>query len=121
MQPTEHDWLVSPHLVTEGDLASMCGVTAAEVDELVEYGVLVPQRQDALQPPVFDAACVPRLREAFRLRRDFDLELFAVGLLVGYLERIQELERQVRALQAQLPHAGPLLREGPALWHEPHA
>lgn len=117
MQPTEHDWFASPHLVSQGDLASMCGMTLAEIDELVEYGVLVPLRQ---QPPVFDAECVPRLREASQLRRHFDIELFSVGLVLGYLERIQLLERQVRSLQAQLPHPVPLLREGPAPWREPH-
>lgn len=119
MQPTEHDWFVAPHLVTQGDLASLCGMTPAEVDELVEYGVLVPLRQDP-QQRVFDAECVPRLREACRLRRQFDIELFSVGLLLGYLERIQQLERQVRSLQAQLPHPVPPLREGPTPWREPH-
>lgn len=118
MQFTEQEWLVTSHLVSEGDLASICGMTTAEIDELVEYGVLVPQPQ---QPPVFDAECVPRLREAIRLRRQFDIELFSVGLLLGYLERIQHLEQQVRSLQAQLPHPGPPpLREGPAPWREPH-
>ena len=118
MQPTEHDWFVAPHLVSQADLASICGMTVAELDELVEYGVLVPLRQDPER--VFDAECVPRLREAFRLRRHFDIELFSVGLVLGYLERIQHLERQVRSLQAQLPHPVPPLREGPAPWHEPH-
>jgi chaperone modulatory protein CbpM len=120
MQNTEHDWLVSPHLVSQADLAAMCGVPAAELGELVEYGALAPLRPDPQQPMLFDAGCVPHLREAFRLRKDFDLELFAVGLLLGYLERIQELERQVRALQAQLPHTAELVREGPARWLEPH-
>lgn len=120
MQPTEHDWFASPRLVSQGELASICGMTADELDELVEYGVLVPLRQEPQQPQVFDAECVPRLREAFRLRRHFDIELFSVGLLLGYLERIQHLEQQVRSLQAQLPHPVPALREGPAPWREPH-
>ena len=120
MQSTAPDWLLPPQPVGEAELATICDLTAQELRELVEYGALVPMPGDARQPLVFDAECVPRLREASRLRRDFDLELFAVSLLVGYLERIQHLERQVRSLQAQLPHGAALLREGPAPWHEPH-
>jgi chaperone modulatory protein CbpM len=43
------------------------------------------------------------LRTAGKLRQDFDLDLFTVGLLLGYLNRIEALERQVRTLKAQTP------------------
>lgn len=42
-------------------------------------------------------------RSVSRLRLDFDLDLFTVALLIGYLNRIEALERQVQSLQAQLP------------------
>lgn len=43
------------------------------------------------------------LRTAGKLRSDFDLELFTVALLLGHLNRIETLERQVKSLQALVP------------------
>ena len=59
------------------------------------------------------------LREAARLRAQFDLDLFTVALLLGYLQRIARLEHQLRSLQAHVPYPQHLPREGPAPWREP--
>lgn len=107
-------------LVDEDELAHMCSMSRVELEELVDYGVLVPIEQGAAIQHLFSAACVPLLRRASRLRADFDLDLFTMGLLLGYLQRVEELEQQVRSLRARLPHASPLHREGPAPWREPH-
>ena len=64
---------------------------------------------------------MPPLREAARLRADYDLDLFTVSLLLGYLQRIAQLEQQLRALNAHVPHPHTLPREGPTPWREPHA
>jgi hypothetical protein len=121
MQATEADWawLAAPHVIDQRELERMCGLQALQVDELVEYGALVPLPEEG-GPRVFDAGCVPPLREALRLHAVFDLDLFAVGLLTGYLQRIQHLEQQVHALRAQVPHPVRPQRDGPAPWHEPH-
>lgn len=87
--------------VTVSELSQVCAVSEAELDELVDYGVLVPL--DRAQPErLFSAECVTPLRTASQLRRDFDLDLFTVAMLLGYLHRIVALERQLRSLQAQL-------------------
>jgi chaperone modulatory protein CbpM len=52
---------------------------------------------------MFSADCVTRMRTASKLRLDFDLDLFAVALLLDHIQRIETLERQVRSLEAQLP------------------
>ena len=58
---------------------------------------------------------------AASLRRDFELDLFVMALLLEYLDRIEALERQVKSLEAHLPaHANKHQREGPQPWHEPH-
>lgn len=116
--PSEWTWLDAQRAVDEAELAHMCQLTVRELEELVEYGVLVPLAGPVRQ---FSAACVGPLREALRLRRHYDLDLFTASLLLGYLQRIMQLEQQVRGLQAQLPHPQLLPREGPATWHEPHA
>jgi len=113
-------WLDSRETVTRGELATVCGLTEAELAELMEYGALhALEGHGTVQ--VFSAECVPALRRAGRLRRDFDLDLFAVALLIDYLDQIEILQQQVRRLRAHLPpHAPPLEREGPQPWREPH-
>lgn len=101
-------WLHGATLVNEAELAQMCGMSVNELQELVDYGALVPVGGEPLPQRLFSAGCVPTLRQAARLRADFDLDLFAAGLLLGYLQRIEDLEQQVRALHAHLPqHRAP--------------
>ena len=119
-QRTEWMWLDEGETVTLSELSRASGMSVADVDELVEYGALLPldaQRQEH----AFSAQCIPQLRTACKLRLDYDLDLFAVALMLGYLNRIEALERQVRALEARSPSHGPSTRRGPETWHEPHS
>lgn len=113
-------WLDARETVTLAELTRVCGMTEAELRELIEYGALAPVER--AQPELrFSSECVAGLRQAGRLRRDFELDMFAVALLLDYLHRIDFLERQIKSLQAHLPgHAQPLHREGPQPWREPH-
>ena len=94
-------WLDERDTVTLSELARVCGLTEDELHELVDYGAVAPVGHPRAQP-LFSAASVPGMRAAGKLRRDFDLELFAVALLVPYLDRIDHLERRVASLEAQL-------------------
>lgn len=122
MNTTSREWwlLDERQPVPLAELARMCGMSAPELAELVEYGALEPSASDAADT-WFTADYVHPLREAARMRALFDLDLFSAGLLAGYLHRIELLERQVRALQGQVPGHGHPSREGPATWREPHA
>lgn len=95
-------WLDAREVITLTELARICDLSPAELGELVDDGVLVPVEQ-ARQERLFSAECVMPLRTAGKLRQDFDLDLFTVGLLLGYLNRIEALEHQVRTLKAHLP------------------
>lgn len=77
------------------DFARIARLTAGQVRELVDYGLL-----DAQQMDIRSALC---LREAQRMGGDFDFDLFTVGFLAGYLRRIEELETEVRQLRAERP------------------
>lgn len=105
-------WLDDRDTVSLAELSRACGMSPAEVDELVEYGVLQPLEPDR-QKRLFSAQSITQLRTAGRLRQDFDLDLFAVAMLLGYLDRIEALERQVRSLKAHLPQAGGPEQVGP--------
>lgn len=101
-QGPELAWLDARETVTVTELARACALSAEELDELVEYGALVPVVTQSPQS-TFSAQWVMPLREAGKLRRDYDLDLFAVALLLDYLHRIDELESQLRSLQAHVP------------------
>lgn len=116
----EVGWLEARETVTRTELSRTCDLTEAEVTELVDYGALRVLPATGAEP-VFSAECLPAMRRASRLRRDLDLDLFTVALLLQYLDRIEELERQVRSLRAHLSfHAPATPREGPQPWREPH-
>ena len=101
-EQTEWRWLDTRETVTSAELANCCGMSEAELDELVDYCALVPL-SPIDQERAFSAQWVVPLRHASKLRIDFDLDIFTVAILLGSLNRIEVLERQVHSLQAQLP------------------
>ena len=113
-------WLDPLRRIAQEELADLCGLSSAELEELVEYGALASLAGDAGSRQ-FGASCVVPLREAARLRNDYALDLFTMSLLLGYLQRIAQLEQQLRSLNAHIPHPHSLPREGPTPWREPHA
>ena len=119
--PPDAGWLDPLRRIDQAELAHLCSLSIAELDELVEYGALLPAPAEGSGLRQFSGTCVAPLREAARLRSLYDLDLFTVSLLLGYLQRITQLEQQLRSLQAHLPHGHQLPREGPTPWREPHA
>jgi chaperone modulatory protein CbpM len=123
IQQSEWHWLEATEIVSVQELCQSCSLSREQIDELVGYGALEPAPAEG-DDTMFSADCVPVLRHASRMGRDFDLDMFTVGLLLGYLTRIEALERHVKSLEAHLPghlHPPGGLREGPGRWYEPHA
>ena len=87
--------------ITLSELAEYCGMSIAELDELMDYNALVPLTSTPER--AFSAQWVVPLRTAVKMRVDFDLDLFTVAILLGQLIQIELLERQVQSLQALLP------------------
>lgn len=98
----EWNWLDNSAMLTLTELSDCCAMSVAELDELVAYRALPPLGVGAPEP-VFSAEWVAPLRAAGKLRLEFDLDLFTVALLLGQLQRIELLERQLQQLQALLP------------------
>ena len=93
-------WLDGRETITVTELTRACALSADELDELVGYGALAPLRATP-QETLFSAQWVMPLRQAARLRRDLDLELYAVAILLGFMERIDGLESELRSLKAR--------------------
>lgn len=101
-EQTEWRWLDTRETVTLTELSHCCGLSEAELDELVDYCALEPLAPTEPER-VFSAHWVTPLRQAAKLRQEFDLDLFTVAMLLDNFNRIEVLERQVHALQALLP------------------
>ena len=107
---TQWLWLDTRETVSLTELSHSCGMSEAELDELVEYCALVPVSPSTPEL-VFSAQWVTPLRNAYKLRVDFDLDMFTVAILLDNLTRIEVLERRVHSLEALLPqHMRPDLR-----------
>ncbi len=98
----ELTWLDAREAVSVSELSLACGMSGDELAELVDYGALIPLGPNRTEH-LFSAECVPQLRTVGKLRLDFDLDVFTVALLMGYLTRIETLEQHVRLLRANLP------------------
>lgn len=96
-------WLTENHEFTLADLVELSGLPETELRELVDYGAITPIDPDA-STWAFSGHCLLTVRTACRLRISFDLEPHGVALTVSLLDRIHELEAQLRSLRAQLPH-----------------
>ena len=107
-QQVDWMWLDATETVTISELSRCCGMSALELDELVDYKALPPLPPAPSQSPLmferlFSAEWVTPLREVGKMRHDYDLDLFTVAMLLSHLNRIEVLEKKVRNLQAHLP------------------
>ena len=100
--PTDYASLDASTTITLTELAQCCGLSAAELDELVDYNALAPVAETATER-TFSAHWVMPLRMAAQMRLDFDLDVFTMAILLGQLIQIDLLQRQVQSLKAQLP------------------
>jgi chaperone modulatory protein CbpM len=98
-------WLDERQEIALTELAELSGIPEAELLELADYGAIAPIDPGA-EPRqwTFTTKCLVTVRTACRLRESFELDPHDVALVVTLLDRIQDLEAQLRDLRAQLPH-----------------
>ena len=105
MKIEQATWLHQHYEFSLEELCELSGLSKAELRELVDHGVLAPIDSDA-RHWTFSADRLFVARSAFRLRRDFDLDPHGVALAVTLLERVRDLEAELRDLRARLPGGG---------------
>ena len=96
---TEVLWL-EEHRLTQAELATFSGLTEAELEQLLGCGAIEPLAGGEHH---FGAAALQAARTARRLRDAFELDAAALTVVMGLVERVEELERQLRELHALLP------------------
>ena len=99
MNPHSIDALI-PDSLCLSELCVACAMSPADLLELIDYGALAPLEPEQAEP-LFAISYLEPLRTAGILRRDYDLDLFVVVILMDYLQRIAQLELQLHSLQAQ--------------------
>ena len=95
-------WLHEEHKLLLEELCELSGLSETELRELVDYGVLAPVDSDARHWS-FRADRLVLARSARRLREDFELDPHGVALVLTLLERVHDLEAELRDLRAKLP------------------
>lgn len=99
---TEAVWLEDRAGMSLDELTELSGLPSEVLRELVDCGVLVPATTGGSQWRLTSAS-ITAVQTAGRLRSDFELDASALALVVRLLDRIQQLEAQLRHLRAQVP------------------
>ena len=87
-------------VISFSQLIEISGLPESELRELVDYGALAPVDPQA-SSWTFSAVNVTVARTAGRLRNDLELDTHALSLVLGLVERIDALEKELRALRAR--------------------
>ena len=88
-------------VLTLEQLVELSDLPEVELRALVDYGALAPVDPRAAQW-TFTAYWIGVARTASRLRRDFELDAHSLSVVLQYVQRIETLEAELRALRAQL-------------------
>jgi chaperone modulatory protein CbpM len=99
---TEAVWLEESGVLTLPELAESSGLSEPELTDLVALGAIEPLDPEAQQPN-FAARCILAARAACRLRDDFELDVHGLALVMSLLDRVEELETELKRLHAHVP------------------
>ena len=86
--------------VTLDQLVEAAELPVEELRALVDYGALAPV-DPAATSWTFTASWVVVARTAGRLRRDFELDAHSLSVVLSFVQRIEALEAELRALHAR--------------------
>jgi chaperone modulatory protein CbpM len=84
---------------TLGDLCRACTVEAELIESLVEQGILEPSGRRGRHWE-FPSSSLRRTRVTLHLQRDLGVNLAGAALALDLLERIQQLDQDLRALRS---------------------
>lgn len=82
--------------LTMEELGRRVGLQHEEVQTYFLYGLIDPQADTP--EPLFNEEAVVRIHKIERLRADLGINLAGCGLVLDLLERIEELENQIRGM-----------------------
>ncbi|MEP7085218.1 MAG: chaperone modulator CbpM [Betaproteobacteria bacterium] len=96
-------WLEKQGDISVAGLCELSGLSERDLLDLVDYGALQPINPDDAQP-MFAGHYVRTVRIASRLRHDFELDSQSLALALSLVERIHQLETELRQVRVLIPH-----------------
>ena len=96
---SRHVLLSTADHLSQSEFAGICGLSEAEFQELLDYGVL-PADQLAGAEICFSRIYIEPVQAAYRKAKDFDLDGCAAAIFTEYLIQIHHLRRELASLQA---------------------
>ena len=96
---SDHVLLSTADHLSQSEFAGVCGLSEAEFQELLDYGVL-PADQLADAQICFSRTYIEPVQTAYRKAKDFDLDVCAAAIFTEYLIQIHHLRRELASLQA---------------------
>jgi chaperone modulatory protein CbpM len=82
-------------------LVELSDLSEVDLRALVDYGALTPVDLNA-SAWTFTTSWIVVARTAGRLRRDFELDAHSLSVVLRYVQRVDALEAELRALRARL-------------------
>jgi chaperone modulatory protein CbpM len=82
-------------LITIHELGRLVGVHPAKLRRYIVLGLIDPEVEKP--EPLFEESIVARVHKIERLKRDLGLNLSGCGLVLDLLDRIAELEEQLKS------------------------
>ncbi len=76
------------------EVGMFCNLSFDEVQELLEYGAISCD-SDIENEQQFNRPIVLMLQTANQLRKDYDLDLFTIVLIMDFLKKIERLEQRL--------------------------
>lgn len=80
------------------EFCELCHVSREFINELVREGVLSPHGETP-QEWVFSLDELPRVLKAYRLKRDLDLDIAGIALVLELLQQIEDLQRKMELVE----------------------
>jgi chaperone modulatory protein CbpM len=102
LQVSQAVWLNEGEVCTIAHLAEVSGLSLDEVEDLVRSGVIYPV-DAAIEPPSFHLLHVVTVRQARRLRDDFELDQNGLALAMTLLRRISAIEQALSVRARPIP------------------
>jgi hypothetical protein len=95
------------HVLSIAELAELSGLPRPIMQELLDCGAIAPleprEARGSQSELRFGAVALRTARAAGRLRIDFELDVQALILALSLLDRVADLEQQLRELRARQP------------------
>ena len=97
IKPMEGGEIVPTKLVSLSEFIQITAADEENINELIDLGWLTPARSGSHEL-LFNSTHVYKVRKLLRICKDFDIPATAGTIIVDLLQRVDELEEQVKEL-----------------------